>query len=65
MNGKDHREIVITLKGMDCMDCVNKLQKALHNVDGIKQVSLNFTSGQGRIAFDQKKVDLVKQQEVV
>jgi Cd2+/Zn2+-exporting ATPase len=65
MNGKDHREIVITLKGMDCMDCVNKLQKALHNVDGIKHVSLNFTSGKGRIEFNPKKVHLIQLNEII
>lgn len=60
MSSSQTREIVITLKGMDCIDCVNKLQKALHNVDGIKHVSLNFTSGKGTIEFDPEKVTLPK-----
>ncbi len=65
MNGNKNREIIITLKGMDCMDCVNKLQKALHNVDGIKNVTLNFASGKGKIEFDPSKVHLIKLNDMI
>lgn len=50
---------------MDCMDCVNKLQKALYNTDGIRNVSLNFTSGSGKIEFDPSRITLIKLNDII
>lgn len=60
-----NREIVITLKGMDCIDCVNKLQKALNNTDGIISVSLNFSTGTGRITFDSGRLTLIELERII
>ena len=65
MKGRKNREIVITLKGMDCMDCVNKLQKALNNINGIKHVSLNFTTGKGTIEFDPEDLSLTELNDII
>jgi len=59
------RTVSINLKGMDCIDCANKLQKALANQDGILNVSLNFSSGRGTIEFDTNKLNLIKIEGIV
>ncbi|MCK5773212.1 MAG: cadmium-translocating P-type ATPase, partial [Thermoplasmata archaeon] len=50
---------------MDCIDCVNKLQKALANTDGIRNVSLNFTSGKGKIEFNPEKITLIRLNDII
>ena len=50
---------------MDCADCVNKVQTAITNLEGIQSVKLNFSSERGRIKFDSSKITLLKLKKVV
>ena len=37
-------DTVLTIQGMDCASCANRVEKALQNVDGVLEASINFAT---------------------
>lgn len=55
----------ISIGGMTCTGCEQKIQKNLGKLDGIKSVKASFTSGNAKIEYITEKVDSVKIKEAV
>jgi len=43
---------IITIHGMHCASCVSKVEKALKEVEGVKDVSINLATGKAAIGYD-------------
>ncbi|MCE5219836.1 MAG: cation transporter [Clostridium sp.] len=39
------KEIKISLKGLDCANCANKIEVKVNELEGIKEANLNFSLG--------------------
>lgn len=50
----------ITVKGMTCDDCVNKITTALKNIDGVSAVNVSLEKGMASVAFDAQKTSVEK-----
>jgi len=50
----------ITIKGMMCDGCVNKVTTALKNVDGVSTANVNLEKGLAVVEFDAQKTSLDK-----
>lgn len=44
---------VIKIKGMSCQHCVLAVTKALHEIDGVRNVSVDLASGS--VSYDEEK----------
>ncbi len=53
--------IILDISGMTCSSCVAKVEKALKNVDGVKEVSVNFASEKAKVVYENlNSQDLLK-----
>ncbi len=50
----------LNIAGMDCASCAGKIEKVLKNIDGIRDVSVNFVAGKAKVSFNPKRVNLDK-----
>ncbi|MEK6678931.1 MAG: HAD-IC family P-type ATPase [Nitrospirota bacterium] len=50
----------LNISGMDCASCAGKIEKGLKNLDGIKDVSVNFVAGKAKVSFNPASVNLDK-----
>ncbi|MBI5181686.1 MAG: cation-translocating P-type ATPase, partial [Nitrospirae bacterium] len=50
----------LNIAGMDCASCAGKIEKGLKNMDGIRDVSVNFVAGKAKVRFNPKRVNLDK-----
>ena len=50
----------LNIAGMDCASCAGKIEKGLKNLDGIKDVSVNFVAGKAKVSFNPASVNLDK-----
>ena len=48
----DDSSISFKVKGMSCASCVGRVEKALQNVDGVKEVSVNLVTETAKVEFD-------------
>lgn len=44
------------IKGMTCTACATRIEKALHRIDGIETIAVNFATENADIAFDSSKL---------
>lgn len=49
-------KLVLAVKGMSCMHCVNAVKKALGSLDGVKQADVVLATGKVTVEFDPAKV---------
>lgn len=42
--------------GMTCVNCQNKIETGLRNLDGIEQVSVSYQSGIARVVYDPNRI---------
>lgn len=45
-------QVVLRVAGMDCTGCEARIQKALNRLEGIRQATANYQTGEVRVAFD-------------
>ncbi len=44
--------VMIDISGMTCSSCVYKVEKALKNVEGVQDVSVNFASEKAKVTYE-------------
>lgn len=53
-------KLTLTVEGMRCGTCSDKVTAALKAIDGVHAVATSATDGQARVAYDAKKVEVAK-----
>jgi len=56
---------VIMIEGMHCHRCETGIQKALVSMHGVREVEVDFNSGQASILYDKKRVSIRQLMDVV
>lgn len=61
----NNKDISLSISGMSCAACVNKVEKALKTVEGVNDVSVNFASEKAKVSYNnisslEKLVEAVK-----
>lgn len=52
-----NRTLDVSVGGMDCPSCVDRISTSLQRVPGVTDVSVNFGAGKVHIAYDPQQVD--------
>ncbi len=48
--------INLNITGMSCVNCSNSIESYLSSTDGVSSVSVNFSTGSGRVSYDGAKI---------
>ncbi len=56
----DGKHVKLTVAGMHCGACAEKVKTALIGVEGVKGATVDATTGVAEVAFDEKKADTAK-----
>jgi len=56
----DAGQVVLPIEGMTCASCVSHVERALQNVPGVSQASVNLASEKATVQFDPQRVKLTK-----
>ncbi|OGP89526.1 MAG: copper-translocating P-type ATPase [Deltaproteobacteria bacterium RBG_19FT_COMBO_43_11] len=51
-SGTDQKKITVSVGGMTCAACVRRVENALKEVDGVKDVSVNLATGRATVIHD-------------
>lgn len=52
-----NRTMNVTVEGMDCPSCVDKISTSLEKLSGVTEASVNFSTGKLRVSYDPQQVD--------
>ena len=44
----------LKIKGLDCANCANELERAIENIDGVDKVNINFITEKMELEYDDK-----------
>ncbi|WP_029423572.1 heavy-metal-associated domain-containing protein [Alicyclobacillus macrosporangiidus] len=55
----------ITIKGMTCSGCVNSVTKALKDVEGVQEASVDLQGQKATVTFDESKTTVAKLKEAI
>ncbi|QSX08084.1 copper-translocating P-type ATPase [Alkalibacter rhizosphaerae] len=55
----------LSLTGMTCAACAQRIEKALSKAEGVEQASVNFASEKLSVTFDEKTIDLSAIQHII
>ena len=50
--------VLIRIEGMHCHKCEQTIQRALGNLKGVREVEVDFASGQASVLFDRDSVSV-------
>ena len=50
------------LEGLDCANCAMKIEKGVQQIDGVKEATVNFTSGKLTIDVEEDRLAAVEQE---
>ena len=50
-------KLALTVKGMTCGDCSQKVHDAVQTVDGVVAVAVDYQTGETKVAFDPAKTN--------
>ena len=50
--------ITLTIGGMTCSSCVNSIENALHNIDGVEQAKVNMLTEKATIQYNASKTNV-------
>lgn len=53
----EQKEVSLTISGMTCAACANKIEKGLSRVEGVKEANVNFALEKTTIKYDPSVVD--------
>jgi len=56
-------EMKYKLTGLDCPNCVARMEKIIGKVPGVKSVSINFASGKTIIVYDGNEAEISQNAE--
>jgi copper chaperone CopZ len=56
---------VIKIEGMHCHRCEQTIQKALASQPGVREVEVDFASGQASVLFDENRVSVRRLMDTV
>ena len=45
------------IRGLDCANCANELERAIKKIDGIKSVSISFIAERMELEYDENNED--------
>lgn len=62
---KENTKMILTVKGMMCSHCENRVNKAVSAIDGVKSVKADHTNNSVEVEFDNSKVQLKTIKEVI
>ena len=46
----------LEIKGMHCVNCPTKIEKALSKIDGINEIDVSWENQRARVTFEREKV---------
>jgi len=52
------KTVTLSISGMTCAVCANKIEKKLNEVDGIEKGEVNFSTERATVSYDIKKIKL-------
>lgn len=52
--------ITLTINGMKCTGCSQRVERALKNTDGIKDVSVDLESKKAKISYNKDEISVEK-----
>lgn len=58
----DLKEVELDIKGITCQVCVNKIEKKVSKLNGVKSVVVNLANSRGKIVYDS---DVIKLSEIL
>lgn len=50
------KQIILPVEGMTCASCVNTIEKALSNLQGVKSAEVNLTAGKAHVEYADDKL---------
>ncbi|WP_287471462.1 MULTISPECIES: cation transporter [Exiguobacterium] len=56
---------ILTIKGMSCAHCVNKVESALEGLNGIESAKVNLKKGIAKVKYDETRLGVNEFKEVV
>ncbi|MBI2217970.1 MAG: copper-translocating P-type ATPase [Candidatus Rokubacteria bacterium] len=62
---RDRERLTLPVRGMHCAACVGKVERALKDVPGVAEASVNLATEQASIAFDAGRTDLAGLRDAV
>ncbi len=60
-----NEETRISIEGMHCMGCANKVERALNGKHGVVGASVNLAKAEATVEYDSSEVDLEGLKEVI
>ena len=61
----DFKEIELDISGITCQVCVNKIEKKVSKLEGVKSAVVNLANSRGKIIYDSEKIKLSEILEVI
>lgn len=59
------KKVEIQIEGLGCASCANSLEKALQRTNGVKEVSVNSSTGRAPVVYDTSATSYAALKEVV
>ena len=63
--GTSLRKTIIAIGGMHCAACVTRVEKALRSVPGVSEASVNFSTEQAIVTYDEALAGLEALQRTI
>lgn len=57
-SAKDHRKITIGIEGMSCAGCAARIDKALNEIEGVHEASVNFATTKATVLYDPARISV-------
>jgi len=57
--------VIIAIEGLHCHKCEQAIRKAMHYLDGVHEVEVDFASGQASVLYDRAAVSIRELLEAV
>ena len=57
--------IRLEIRGMSCANCASTIDDALHDLDGVEEVSVNYATDEGTVTYDPERVSLATVYEAI
>lgn len=61
----DFKEVEIDITGITCQVCVNKIERKVGKLEGVKEIAVNLANSRGKILYDSEKIKLSEILEVI
>ena len=61
----DFKEVEIDITGITCQVCVNKIERKVGKLEGVKKIAVNLANSRGKILYDSEKIKLSEILEVI